>query len=107
MGGHPGGCLQLACYCIVWALSSQCQVAGAFLGGAYDCGQPTVGGATIGGPSLFGDYRAHQRVDEGDTAGVDQHARLNAGLQVSMRGGWISGCGTDHGQYGLRGKRAD
>jgi hypothetical protein len=102
MGGHPGCCLQFVCYCLVRTFSSQCQVARALLGAAHDCGQPTVGGAAIGCPSLFNDYRAHQRVNESDIAAdIDQEARLNAGLQVSMCGGWIAGCGADDRQYGL------
>jgi hypothetical protein len=67
-----------------------------------------VGGAAIGCPGLFNDNRAHQRVNESDIAAdIDNEARLNAGLQVSMGSGWIASCSADDGQYGLRGKRAD
>ena len=49
------------------------QVAGPRLGAAHDGGQPTVGGAAIGCPGLFNDYRAHQRVNESDiVADIDQ-----------------------------------
>ena len=83
-------------------------MAGALFGATHDCGQATVGGAAIGCLSLFNDYRTHQRVNESDIAAdIDKEARLNAGLQVSIGGGWMAGCSADDGQHGLRGKRAD
>lgn len=88
----------IARYCLVRAFGSNGQVAGPRLGAAHDGGQPAVSGAAIGCPSLFSDYRAHQRVNERDVAAdIGQETCSDACLQVSMRGGWMEGRGADDG----------